>query len=72
MLYAKEDLVLETMLYHEINPAPLCSVRDCPLAMAYVPMQRWRALCAPEDGFPHGTIFEELDKPFLGKAGCRE
>ena len=54
-----------------INPEPMCSVRDCPLAMAYVPMQRWRALYDPDDGFSHGTIFMELDKPFLGKAGCR-
>ena len=57
------------MLYNEINPAPQCSVRDCPLAMAYVPMQRWRALYAPEDGFSRGTIFQELDLPFLGR--CR-
>ncbi len=63
---------METILYQEINPAPQCSVRDCPLAAAYVPMQRWRALYTPQDGFPRGTIFEELDKPFLGKAGCAE
>ena len=41
-----------------------------PLAMAYVPWQRFgqtyelsKALCA-------GTIFPELDKPFCGKRGC--
>lgn len=40
-----------------------------PLAMAYVPWQRFgqtydlsKALCA-------GTIFPELDKPFCGKRG---
>lgn len=41
-----------------------------PIAMAYVPWQEWRALYAPEKGFHRGTIFEELDKPFLGKGGC--
>lgn len=41
-----------------------------PLAMAYVPWQRFgqtydlsKALCA-------GTIFPELDKPFCGKRGA--
>ena len=41
-----------------------------PIAMAYVPWQRFgqtyelsKALCA-------GTIFPELDKPFCGKRGC--
>lgn len=41
------------------------------LAMAYVPMQQWRMLYEPEDGFSRGTIFEELDLPFLGKGDCR-
>jgi len=40
------------------------------LAMAYVPMQQWRMLYEPEDGFSRGTIFEELDLPFLGKGDC--
>lgn len=37
-----------------------------PLAMAYVPMQKWRELYEPEMGFSRGTIFKELDLPFLG------
>ena len=41
---------------------------DCaPLAMAYVPMQKWRNIYDSEVGFDRGTIFEELDKPFLGE-----
>ena len=40
------------------------------LAMAYVPWQEWRNLYSAEKGFCRGTIFEELDKPFLGKGGC--
>ena len=45
------------------------SLGQFPIAMAYVPWQRFgqtydlsKALCA-------GTIFPELDKPFCGKRG---
>lgn len=41
-----------------------------PLAMAYVPRQNWNHLYEIEKGFQKGTIFEKLDKPFLGKGGC--
>lgn len=40
-----------------------------PLAMAYVPWQRWGDIYPVCEGFHTGTIFEELDKPFLGKGG---
>ncbi len=38
------------------------------LAMAYVPTQRFVCLYEPETGFERGTIFKQLDLPFLGKA----
>lgn len=42
---------------------------ECPaLAMAYVPMQKWRNVYESEVGFHRGTIFAELDKPFIGEA----
>lgn len=41
------------------------------LAMAYVPWQNWRDVYDAEKGFHHGTIFQELNKPFLGKGGSR-
>nr|WP_294470029.1 spore coat associated protein CotJA [uncultured Sellimonas sp.] len=40
------------------------------VAMAYVPWQRGLDLYPICKGFVRGTIFEELDKPFLGKGGC--
>lgn len=40
-----------------------------PLAMAYVPWQEWRALYEAEKGFHCGTIFAELNKPFMGTGG---
>ena len=39
------------------------------LAMAYVPWQTWRDIYDAEKGFHRGTIFQELDMPFLGKGG---
>lgn len=39
------------------------------LAMSYVPVQQWNTLYEIEEGFDRGTIFPELDKPFMG-GGC--
>lgn len=40
---------------------------DVPLAMAYVPIQKWRQLYEEDVAFSRGTIFRELDKPFIGE-----
>ena len=45
-------------------------LQGMPLAMAYVPWQKWRSIYDVSKGFHRGTIFEELDKPFLGRGGC--
>ena len=37
-----------------------------PLAMVYAPRQEWQALYDNEVGHERGTIFKELDFPFLG------
>ncbi len=48
------------------------ALRDFPIAMAYVPMQQAPVLYENlEDAFHRGTIFPELDKPFMGKRGRR-
>ena len=49
-----------------------CSVDGCPLAMAYVPWQMWRDIYEPCKALETGTIFAELDKPFLGMRGVRQ
>ena len=33
-------------------------------AMAYVPYQQWDTTFSAEEGFPKGTIFPQLYKPF--------
>lgn len=44
---------------------------DMSLGMAYVPWQTWRDIYDAEKGFSQGTIFQELNMPFLGKGGVR-
>lgn len=47
------------------------SYEDMPLAMAYVPWQRWQNIYDAEKGFCNGTIFQELNLPFRGVGGCQ-
>lgn len=47
---------------------------DClaglPLAMAYVPWQCWYETYKPAEALHRGTIFPELDLPFLAGGDC--
>lgn len=46
--------------------------KDFPIAMGYVPMQKWSSPMNLCQGLQYGTIFEDLNKPFCGKGGaCR-
>ena len=38
-----------------------------PLAMTYVPWQKWQNIYKPENALCAGTIFQELDLPFTGR-----
>jgi hypothetical protein len=40
---------------------------DLPLAMAYVPMQTLKEKYDQDTALKNGTLFPELDKPFLGR-----
>lgn len=61
------------------NPmAPSCPMEqrfdidsDFVVAMAYVPWQKFGPLYDAEKGLMIGTIFPELDKPFLGRRAFR-
>ncbi|OCN01844.1 hypothetical protein A7X67_03365 [Clostridium sp. W14A] len=39
---------------------------ETPVAMAYVPFQHFDTTYPAERGLVYGTIFPELNKPFLG------
>lgn len=41
-------------------------IDSLPLTMAYVPMQAFGTQYDPEAGLCRGTIFPDLDKPFVG------
>ena len=41
--------------------------KETPVGMAYVPFQQWKNVYEPSVGLDRGTIFEDLDKPFLGE-----
>ena len=43
---------------------------EWPIGMTYVPMQEWKKIYQPDEGFHKGTIFAELDLPFLGRRMC--
>lgn len=66
------------MAYNNYRQSPTCAVErtekdgleDMPLAMAYVPWQRWQNIYDAEKGFCNGTIFQELNLPFCGVGGC--
>ena len=40
---------------------------DLPVAMAYVPMQKLGEKYTEDTALKNGTLFPELDKPFLGR-----
>lgn len=43
-----------------------------PVAMGYVPWQHWHTVYGLEKGLKCGTIFPELNKPFMGvRGGCK-
>lgn len=46
---------------------PLCNTDpvNMPIAMAYVPWQQWRQTYPMDKGLSRGTIFPELDLPFV-------
>ena len=43
-------------------------LKGYPLAMVYSPMQEFDKLYELEKGFNAGTIFSELDLPFMGRS----
>lgn len=42
---------------------------ETPLAMAYVPYQKFDTVYNPDQAFDRGTIFPELDFPLRGEEG---
>lgn len=53
----------------QMSPSRIKDMCDCidslPLAMAYVPVQKWGKTYEPDVALSRGTLFPDLDKPFL-------
>ena len=49
------------------NAFDYINLGQLPLAMAYVPFQRWENLYEPRRALQRGTIFPSLDMPFCGR-----
>lgn len=49
-------------------PGELCD--DMVLVMSYVKMQQWDQTYELETALDRGTIFPELDLPFVGEGAC--
>ena len=50
---------------------PCRCLDSLPLAMAFVPMQKWKEPYAPKTAIDRGTIFPELDLPFIGEEAVK-
>lgn len=60
------DQVLAEYTGKGCTPNPTPFPQNTPVAMAYIPFQQFGQLYTPETGLDRGTMFPELDKPFLG------
>ena len=58
---AKQNISLGA---HKFCNTPL---KDLPIAMAYVPFQKIENVFSEEEALKSGTLFANLEKPFLGK-----
>ena len=45
----------------------LLLINESPIAMAYVPWQRWGETYDAENALANGTLFPELNLPFTGR-----
>ena len=68
------DMLVTVPTEHSARPdAPRpCSTMsafpaETPVGMAYVPFQQWKNVYESSVALDRGTIFEDLDKPFLGE-----
>lgn len=54
-----------------MSPSYNEDIDNKPIAMAYVPWQKWRMLYEPKEALKRGTLFKELDLPFEAAKECK-
>ena len=52
--------------YQVVSPENNSGIENMPLAMAYVPFQKWGNVMDATAAFSQGTIFQDLVLPFYG------
>ncbi|MDP4119892.1 MAG: spore coat associated protein CotJA [Bacillota bacterium] len=50
-----------------LNAPDMQDIDNMPIGMAYVPWQKWQKVYNDEVALSRGTIFQELDLPFIGE-----
>ena len=65
----KNDILMDIAAAQYGIPTPL--PEDTTVAMAYIPYQQAGKTYCPEQGICKGTLFPELNKPFLCGRGLR-
>ena len=77
-MYSEEDMILQLLQTGEVGMGEggaqgqqkhSWGLMNYPLASVYAPLQEWQNLYDNETGLARGTIFKELEKPFLGAGG---
>ena len=75
-MYTEEDLIMQlsgmaspARMERPTAPGSKWGLVGYPLASVYAPLQEWRDTYNEEMALQHGTLFHELDKPFLGAGG---
>ena len=69
-MYSEDNLILQlAQLGGGAQQAPRAeggAGAQRPLASVYAPVQEWRELYDEQSALCHGTLFKELEFPFLG------
>jgi len=70
--FLRDETGLETVTLPVCRNDNCCNGFECldgnsvPLAMSYTPMQQFNNIYTPAEALKAGTLFADLDKPFLG------
>ena len=62
---ARPNCMGEESSYSPMPQRSTWGLENYPLASVYAPMQIWRNLYDPETALERGTLFKELDLPFV-------
>lgn len=68
MFLREREMVSETVMNDSGNNTgnDQMFAKNVPLAMAYVPWQQWGETYSDDEALSKGTLFPQLDLPFIG------